>query len=60
MMSLNGPSRHFADLQQFGRFLSKADINLLGHSTGFCEYTFQRGLGGTTFSASIGGRQRSA
>ena len=28
--SANGPSRHFAALQQFGRFLSEADINSSG------------------------------
>ena len=30
-----GPSRHFAASQQFGRFLSEADINRGDHTTGF-------------------------
>jgi hypothetical protein len=37
-----GTSRHFAALQQFGRFLSEADINSEGSQHWICEYMPRR------------------
>jgi hypothetical protein len=48
-----GPSRHFAALQQLGRFLSEADINSGGSQNRICETRPRKQLAAVRDSLSL-------